>query len=250
MQSGSTDFERWPATNPFRPVVLQSNNPFKKDLTDTEEDEEVALGELYPSKQRNNPVVDALVERYKLQPHPSLTFQEDYLIKLKLIDDCQSTHLKYEPLSNIKKRDKDRYANPLEPPPAQFSRPARAGANVAPQPFEPTCIYSLKHTLHDGFPSLYPTCLNSHNVTPDDWKRFVQDICLIDLNGLNSKPPKPLLHRYLHKHANNFKSVEVAIHLWNKNFFIPRKVLVWLQSPPECSSTCYRLLLLSIPQSA
>lgn len=262
MENNTHDANEWPATNPFKNAILNNNatshrkstNPFlnNKESEINDDDENIALGKLYPAGNNeddvyyNPPFLEDLIERYKLNPQVGslISFNEEDLITLSKIDDSLTIHLNYESLNSLKSSDKDRFTNPLEPPPPQFSRPARVSTTYPPMSFSPTCIYtSKKNNLHSGFPPLYPTCLDSHNISSDDWKRFIQDICLIDYKGFNSLPKttlqKYLFHTKRNKHST-FEHVETAIHLWNKNFFIPRKVLIWFQQEHG------RLLILSL----
>ncbi|KAF8584644.1 hypothetical protein K439DRAFT_1345540 [Ramaria rubella] len=157
--------------------------------------------------------------------------------------------------------------DPLNPPPASFSRPAPPylgqGAYAGnptgsfPQigPFPPMRLLSNGESLGDGFPNLQPACVYQphpflqRDVTEVDWIRFLEDIQLTGrISGTQRVVANVLpmavsvgfvggifVTRAIEKRMKKKKSQPAGelVDTWNDHFFHPRRLHVILAQGPE-----------------
>lgn len=142
------------------------------------------------------------------------------------------------------KHAKDRRKNPLDPPPPSFSR---APGHLSHERFRTIVIYSLREYMYKGFPGCFPDVLEGRSIEPEDWKRFIEDICYTQSRF--STRDKTLIYASvagmardggmsfrLMKRAAGRRSVlksQALTDQWNDKFFHPRGVHVALQTPQD-----------------
>lgn len=139
--------------------------------------------------------------------------------------------------------------NPLDPPPPQFNRPPPG--NYPYMMFPPMACLSMSNKLDDGWPMLPPPApmggqhpFLSHDVTEEDWTKFLRDIKVasslsgkdrIVSNALPMVMGMSLMGGLLASHVieGRMKGKKVGplgdfIDAWNNYFFNPRKMNVVL----------------------
>lgn len=181
-------------------------------------------------------------------------------------------------------------ADPLNPPPPQFDRPpapsydssllddfnsstsggrnSSGGAAVRRSPSPPSYaplppiqVFALCRDLCNGVIPVYPVAMASHDVSQDDWIRFIEDLVVyarypescnslgsnnnsnaanIDkkssstsLSSLSSVSSFRSKYKHKYKREDRYPKVAGYLETWNKCFFEPRGVHVDLQ---ECRS--------------
>lgn len=138
-----------------------------------------------------------------------------------------------------------RHKNPLEPPPPQFTKPALS-RSTGELVTNPIAIYSKSDELKNGLLEVYPTILEHHQVPPEDWARFAEDVVIIAqqipkrrkfLAGLNLASHSPNYHVYklLMKRYGRmqYPLVKSLVQQWNQHYFNPRGLSVLFETPED-----------------
>ncbi|KAG9315404.1 hypothetical protein JVU11DRAFT_4554 [Chiua virens] len=138
-------------------------------------------------------------------------------------------------------------------PPLMWNRPAPS--HFPYNTFPPMCLISNNHNVSDGFPELPPPCqmnphpFATHDVTEEDWKRFLADVkkggslspgqrlksgllpTVMGLNLITGFMASALVEKRM-KYRNRDAAGDVIDH-WNHYFFGPRRMEVVLCQASE-----------------
>lgn len=145
----------------------------------------------------------------------------------------------------FKDKVKDHFVkrDPLNPPPAQFSRPPNP--NLPYGPFQPFSLATNGVACADGFPDVYWGAeLEPHDVTPEDWTRFLEDVAIMGRISIGQHAAAGLiplglgpLGMYVQYRVTQKMKVKKApacaqlVDLWNETFFSQRRIRVVLITP-------------------
>uniref|UniRef100_A0A060T6V8 ARAD1C23518p n=1 Tax=Blastobotrys adeninivorans TaxID=409370 RepID=A0A060T6V8_BLAAD len=250
MGTQQVDPSRWQNNNPFlnaatTPKVVQSktplasNNPFLHAIQ-TADDDDVPLQKLLnrakgsssnasePSEPSESTKTDTVnpIEPLSVPPE-SLPppYNEEELRVLVSSGGASAPTIEISKVID----DIDRRKDPLNPPPPQFTTPARVTGVGSPEWFPPTVLYSKsgsKTTL--DLPPVFLLALTSHGIEPKDWRRFLEDLMHVHSGHGEDKGVKRLLS-LPRKNSVSSVTAEKLCAAWNKQFFIPRRTYIQLE---------------------
>lgn len=137
-------------------------------------------------------------------------------------------------------------ADPLDPPPVQFSRALIPTSCSRNNYFRPISIFSLSTDLCQGILPLYPVALFPQDIWQEDWVRFIEDLVIsARYPGVPSRH-WPASHRRYYKRGERYPKAMILIDEWNCHFFNPRGIHVQLKD----SKRQPRLFVVSLNQAA
>lgn len=248
MGTQQVDPSKWQNNNPFlsaatTPKVVQSkaplasNNPFLHAIQKADDDDDVPLQKLLnrskgssrtepsepsePALDTGNSVEHSSVPPESLPP----PYNEDDLRVLVSSGGASAPTIEISKVID----DIDRRKDPLNPPPPQFTMPARVTGMGSPEWFPPTVLYSKSGSKTSlDLPPVFVLAMRSHGVEPKDWRRFLEDLMHVHSGNGEDKRVKRLLSLPRRSSVSSVTAEKLCA-AWNKQFFIPRRIYIQLE---------------------